>query len=136
MTKYSGSLDANILLRLLLNDLPEQHQAAVELLQLARDRLMVADTVIIEIAFVLERHYEFSRVAIAEAVTGIASLAELDCNRDLFAKALPLFTKNPKLSFEDCCLAAYADLNDAEPLWTFDQKLVKQTSSARLLQPK
>lgn len=133
MTTLSGSLDANVLLRLLLNDVPGQNMAATKLLQDAGGQFAVADTAVIEIVFVLERHYEFSRTQIAEAIEGLMSLPEINCNRGLFVAALPLFIKHSALSFEDCCLAKYAELNDAKPLWTFDQKLANQAASAKLV---
>ncbi len=133
MTMLSGSLDANVLLRLLLNDVPDQNMAATKLLRDADGQFAVADTAIIEVTFVLERHYEFTRAQIAEAIEGVMSLHEINCNRGLFVAALPLFTKHPALSFEDCCLAKYAELNNAKPLWTFDQKLASQATSAKLV---
>jgi predicted nucleic-acid-binding protein len=132
MAAFTGSLDANVLLRLLLNDIPDQHAAAARLLE-AGSQLAVADTAVIEIAFVLERHYRLTRPQISEAVEGLISLIEINCNRSLFTKALPLFVKCRGLSFEDCCLATYAELNDATPLWTFDQRLANQAPSARLV---
>jgi predicted nucleic-acid-binding protein len=133
MATFSGSLDANVLLRLLLNDLPDQHAAVEALFQKTFGQLTVADTAIIEVVFVLERHYELSRQAIADAIEGIMLLTEIHCNHMLFEKALPLFTKNSALSFEDCCLVGYAELSDAKPLWTFDRKLANQASSAKLV---
>ncbi len=133
MPQLSGSLDANILLRLLLNDVPAQHQAATKLLKEADSRFAVADTALIEVAFVLERNYQLNRSQIVEAIEGLMALAEINCNRILFETALPFFKPNPSLSFEDCCLAAYAELNDAVPLWTFDKKLSSQISSAKLI---
>jgi len=133
MATFAGSLDANVLLRLLLNDIPAQHEAVLKLLDSTANQLAVADTALIEVAFVLECYYEFTRSQIAEALDGIASLAELSCNRTLIAAALPLFVKYPSLSFEDCCLASYAELTDAKPLWTFDQKLARQAPAAKLL---
>jgi predicted nucleic-acid-binding protein len=57
----SGSLDTNVLLRLLLNDIPEQHESAKGLFKQAGGNLSVADTAIIELAFALHGHYDFSR---------------------------------------------------------------------------
>ncbi len=136
MPTSSGSLDANVLLRLLLNDVPDQHAAVESLFENSVGQFAVADTAVIEIVFVLERHYKFSRPAIADAVEGLMSLTGVTCNRALFEKALPLFTRNPGLSFEDCCLATYAELNNAKPLWTFDRKLANQIHAAKLLQSK
>jgi predicted nucleic-acid-binding protein len=133
MAASAGSLDANVLLRLLLNDIPAQHAAVEALFQKVRGQFAVADTAVIEVIFVLERHYTFPRLAIVEAIEGLLSLTEINANRALFKAALPLFAKYPSLSFEDCCLATYAELNNAKPLWTFDQKLAKQAPSAKLL---
>lgn len=133
MSIFAGSLDANVILRLLLNDLPRQHEAAVKLLQSTKQPYAAADTAIIEIAFVLERHYQFTRLQIQEALSGFMSIPQINCNRTLFTQALPLFVAHTGLSFEDCCLAVYARLNDAEPLWTFDKKLANQVSEAALV---
>lgn len=73
----SGSIDINVLLRLLLNDVPDQHLAAKELIEQAPHQFAVADTVIIEVVFVLERYYRFSRLNIAEAVDGLMKLEKL-----------------------------------------------------------
>lgn len=133
MTKFTGSLDTNVLLRLLLDDIPEQHTAAKKLIGQTTNQFAVADTVIIELVFALDRYYGFSRLQIAEAVDGLMKLKEINCNQVLFEEALPLFINHSGLSFEDCCLAIYAQLNEAEPLWTFDKKLANQVSRAKLL---
>ncbi len=133
MPSFEGSLDANIVLRLLLNDVPEQHAAAHALLRSAQGQFVVADTVIIEIAFVLCGAYAFTRDQAAEAINGLLSLAEVSCNNALFEKALPLFTNHPSLSFEDCCLSIYAELDSAIPLRTFDKKLANQAPNAQLV---
>lgn len=133
MSKYAGSLDTNTLLRLLLNDVPAQNELVVQLLESTSDLYRVEDTAIIEVVFVLERAYRFNRNEINEAVSDLIAMTQITCNQDLFAKALLLFTKNTQLSFEDCCLAVYAELNDAMPLWTFDQKLAKQASGVKLI---
>ena len=131
MSRLAGSLDANVLLRLLLNDVPDQHAAALSLLETSPAQFAVADTAVIEVAFVLERHYQFSRRQIREAIDGLLSLTELNCNRALFKSALSIFAKHASLSFEDCCLASYAVLNQAEPLWTFDRELAAKVSSVK-----
>ena len=133
MASFAGSLDANVLLRLLLNDVPEQHKAALELFNGATNQLVVADTAIIEAVFVLCRAYDFTRLQAVDAIEGLMKLPKLNLNRELFEIALPLFVKRSGLSFEDCCLATYAKLNSAGPLWTFDKKLAAQASNAKLV---
>lgn len=133
MTAFTGSLDTNALLRYLLNDLPEQTEAVFKLLDSKNGQFAVADIAIVEVVFVLGRHYGFSRHQIAEILEGLISFAQINCNQSLIEKALPLYVKHPALSFEDCCLAAYSELNNAEPLWTFDKKLANQVVSAQLI---
>ena len=128
-----GSLDANILLRLLLNDVADQHDAAVQLIQGSAGQLVISDIAILELVFVLGRHYDFTRAAVAEAVDGLMGLTQINCNRALFEKALPLFIKRPKLSFEDCCIATSATIDNAVPLWTFDRKLANQVPDVELV---
>jgi predicted nucleic-acid-binding protein len=129
----SGSLDTNVLLRLLLNDIPEQHQSVKRLLADTSNNFSVADIAIIELVFALQRHYGFTRQQVAEAVTGLTRLSVVNCNRSLFENVMPVFLEHTALSFEDCCLSTYAILNDAEPLWTFDKKLANQAASAELV---
>lgn len=131
--KLSGSLDTNALLRLLLNDIADQHQAVKKLLTTTSGQLAVADIAIVELVFVLERYYGFSRHQTNEAVTGLMQLRKINCNRVLFERALAAYLSHPALSFEDCCLSSYAYLNEAEPLWTFDKKLATQAISAKLI---
>lgn len=133
MARFTGSLDTNVVLRLLLNDIPEQHVAVKKLMEQATNQFAIADTVIIELVFSLDRHYGFSRLQIADAVDGLMKLKEINCNRALFEKALAIFIHHAGLSFEDCCLTVYAQLNDAEPLWTFDKKLANQASNVKLI---
>lgn len=70
---------------------------------------------------------------ITEAIEGLLALPSINCNRALFETVLPLWNEHPKLSFEDCCLAVYAELNQAQPLWTFDQKLAAQAVGCKLV---
>ena len=74
-----------------------------------------------------------NREHIGMAILGFMSLQQVNCNRMLFDRALMLFQSHPALSMEDCCLAVYAELNDAEPLYTFDKKLAKQSPTAQLV---
>ncbi len=133
MLSSAGSLDANVILRLLLNDVPQQHTAALKLLRNTRGQFIVADTAIIEVVFVLCAAYTFTREQAAEAIVGLMNLTEVNCNNALLESALPLFIDHPKLSFEDCCLSIYAELDSAVPLWTFDKKLAIQAPSAKLI---
>lgn len=122
----TGSLDANVLLRLLLEDLPEQHDAALALLT-GGGRFAVSDVALIEVAFVLGRAYGLTRAQQREAVLGLLDQPQIEGSRDVFAGALERYVVRPKLSLEDCYLVAAAEHHGYAPLWTFDRKLVSQS---------
>lgn len=133
MKNSSGSLDTNVILRLLLNDIPDQHLAVLNLFNDSSALFSVSDLAIVEVAFVLERYYELSRDQITEMIDGLGALSQINCNRALIERVLPIFLKNSKLSFEDCCLAVYAELNNALPLWTLDNKLASQVEGVSIV---
>lgn len=133
MAILAGSLDTNVVLRLILGDIPPQRAKAKALLGSTAGQFAAADTVFIEAAFVMEREYGMSRTQISELLDGFMGLKQINCNRLMFDKALSLYTKHASLSLEDCALTAYAELGDALPLYTFDKQLAKSTQSAKLL---
>jgi predicted nucleic-acid-binding protein len=133
VSKLAGSLDANALLRLLLNDIPSQSVAVTKLLSHAQNRYAIADLAIVEVEYALRTHYGFNREQIEDTLGALLSHPSIHTNTRLIQQVFTLYTTHPKLSFTDCCLAAYAEMNDATPLWTFDRKLAKQSSGAAQL---
>ncbi len=127
----NGSLDANVILRIILNDLPEQRVQALKMLD--QGYYHIADTAVVESAFVLQRNYHMDRQSIVQVLNGFLTRENLICNHHLFLQVFPMFVTHPALSFEDCCLAVYAELNKAVPLYTFDKNLAKQVAQAELV---
>lgn len=130
---FSGSLDANILLRFILGDVEGHYQAASDLLKRSEKQLAVADMAFVEVVFVMEKGYAMSRRDIAVALESIINISVINCNRSLLIKVIPEYLEKPALSFVDCCLAVYAELGGAEPLYTFDKKLANQLPNIKLL---
>ena len=126
MTHYAGSLDTNVLLRALLNDIPEQHLLAKKLIEKPGAKYLVSDTALIELVFVLDRHYGFTRAQIADALEGLTMHPQLSCSKRVFLNSAMVFTSHQSLSFEDCYLSECAKETGAIPLYTFDKKLAKQ----------
>jgi predicted nucleic-acid-binding protein len=127
------SLDTNILLRLVLNDVPEQGLKAQALLNEKARRFYVADLALTELVFVLEKLYRLSRAEIAELLDIILGIPQLILDRPLFRATVQLYLAHPALSIMDCCLVSAAAAHDAIPLWTFDKKLAHQCPNAREL---
>lgn len=133
MKHFAGSLDANIILRFMLRDIIDQYELVAKLLRSTQKQFAVADTALIEVAFVLAREYKMERQHIARAIEAFMLMPQINCNRALFDAALDYYERSPALTLEDCCLAVYATLSDATPLYTFDKKLARQASSTKLL---
>ena len=81
----------------------------------------------------MQNQYGLSREEIADGICRLLWFPGINYNKNLFDKVLPMYLEHPKMSFNDCCLAVYAELNEAEPLWTFDKALAKESGTAKLL---
>lgn len=125
----SGSLDTNILLRLALDDVPDQ-TILIEKLLLKGNTFAVADAALFEMVFVLEKVYRLPRTLVVENMHTVVRNKQFICNRALFERTLHFYLEHPKLSIVDCGLKIYAELNNASPLYTFDQALAKASLDA------
>lgn len=126
MSRLNGSLDANIIVRLLTNDIPVQYELAQKLITSGAE-FEVSDTVIIESIYALHEYYKVPRLLVKETLQALHTNKNLRINTLVFDEALVLFVKQPALSIEDCYLATLAKHNEALPLWTFDKKLAAQS---------
>ncbi len=127
-----ASLDTNIIVRLFISDNARQSQLADSCLE-RYDQLNLSDLAIIEAVFVLVKHYGLSRETAVHSMLQLLNHPKIVSNKALFKQALPHYASHPALSVEDCCLAVYAQLNNAAPLLTFDKKLANQLPHTDLL---
>lgn len=119
-----------------MNDVPDQRVLTLKLLHAPRAIHHIADMALAETMYVLEEHYYLEREDATERLSlFLARFSDcLNYNNNLMNKVFPFYLEHPKLSFYDCCLAVYAELNNAEPLWTFDKHLAKQHPNAKRLE--
>jgi predicted nucleic-acid-binding protein len=130
------SLDTNAVLRLLLNDAPEQYQAVLALLKREDIRYHIDDLAVAEVAYVTEALYEMDRETVATLLGVLFDEPSVTYNDDVFSKAIPFWVEHPKLSFYDSYLVWAAEIAGRTPYWTFDKKLAAQSNAARLIEPK
>lgn len=131
--KLRESLDTNVILRFILGDVPEQCLRMQDLLMRRGVAYDVSDLAITEAVYVMQSVYALSREKIIDGVRKLLWFPEINYNKALFDRVFPMYLQQPKLSFNDCCLVAYAALNEAEPLWTFDRALAKESGIAKLV---
>src|SRR2546429_9826330 len=118
-------IDTNILLDWLL-DRDEKRTKLIDKLLSSVKELQIPDIIIVELTFALEKVYELPRDIVAENVNKVIDEPVFNCNRALFRRALIDYATYPALSFVDCCLIHYAELQHATPVWTFVKKLDNQ----------
>lgn len=123
----SYHIDTNVLLRFLLNDIPEQADKVADFFHQAKTgklRLFTAQIVIFEIAFILEKYYHFSKEKIIIGIEGLLASSYLEVqDRTVFQEALEVY-KNKKIDFVDCFLVCKARETNST-LFTFDKNLSK-----------
>lgn len=130
--QHVATLDTNVVLRWLLDDIAEQ-TAAADALIASGVECVVPDAVIIETVFVLEKVMRLSRRTIVDSVETIVAVSTVKLDRSLWREALDDYLAHPKLSISDTYLGAHARQSRQLPLYTFDQKLAKQITGAALL---
>ena len=132
----TDSLDTNVVLRYILNDIPEQKQKAIKLLSSKNTKHFLSNQALVEVFFVLEKYYNVSRDKTVDVVSFFLTRFDdvLEYDNALTRIAIPLYLEHPKLSWADCALAAEAEINHHEPLMTFDKKLAKQAPQAKLVE--
>jgi len=105
-------VDTNVLLRHLLNDLPDQSPSAqtlfAELETGARDA-QVTGTIVFECVFVLQTHYGVPREAIRKRLLPILAFEHLMVpDREVYPAVFDLYVARKGLSFADCYHAVLA----------------------------
>lgn len=112
-------LDANVILRYLLGDIPDQAEKAKEAVMAGAS---TTTEVLAEVVYVLGGVYKADRSTIAEALESFIQEVEIP-NRAALQYALQLFCEK-KLDFVDCLLAGYHHMGGIDVM-TFDSKLQK-----------
>ena len=128
------ALDTNIVMRLLVRDDLSQAEAAERLLSglTPENRGFICREAIMELIWVLERVYEYSKTDIGEAVLELIASSDLEIE-SLEDVTLSLFRyMQGGADFADLMILAAADRQRATPLYTFDRKLAR-LDGARLL---
>jgi len=117
-----NSLDANVILRYVLNDLSAQSQKASRVITLSQ--CYISDVILTEVVYVLEKLYGYGRSDIAVLLKRLISLQTVMCNDGLLNNSIDLYTRKLQLSFSDCYAAVEAALS-GEALLSFDKDLIK-----------
>src|SRR3989338_9800213 len=101
----SSTLDANVFLRFLLDDIPSQAKEAANILIKAKSgklRIFVPQIIIFEILFALDKYYKFPKTEVTEKVGTLLATSYLNIeDRTVFQEALEIY-KSKNIDFVDC----------------------------------
>jgi predicted nucleic-acid-binding protein len=129
------TLDANVILRYLLNDDAVQSAKASKIMEMIQDERIVAysdPVTLAEVVWVLSTHYGISRDQI---VAGIVPLIKAPCfvlpDKDRYLNALRLFAST-SVHFGDACACAAALASSGGRIFSFDQKLSRLPGIQRI----
>lgn len=116
------SLDTNVIVRLVVGDVPA-HTAAASVLLESR-KCYVSDVVVAEAVYTLQRIYGLERSEITRMLLYIFRTSQVIYNSRLLDAVFEFYERRSSLSFVDCYAAMEAGIRDHE-LATFDKKLTK-----------
>lgn len=130
-----GSLDTNVLVRLLVHDDPAQTKAARQLVSQQMERselLFVPTTVALEVEWVLRSRYKFSKKDVLTAFSMVLASVELEFESEqALEQALVDYEEGPA-DLADYFHLALSRKRQALPFWTFDVRAARG-DGARLL---
>lgn len=113
-------IDANVILRYLLNDHPEMSRNAKAFI--ASGNAYAKPEIIAEVVYVLKSVYQIERNVIRNFIYSL--LQDISCSEaECILLAMDIY-KSISLDFVDCLLIAYHRINH-ENIFTFDKKLNK-----------
>ena len=128
-------LDTNLFLRHLTQDNAELSPRATALWRRIGTReagIELADTVVFETVFTLQRFYKLSRTNIRDGVLPLLTLrgARLP-NKGRYRRAFELYVTMPALSFADCYHVAFMESRSLTDLISFDRDLSRVPTITR-----
>jgi predicted nucleic acid-binding protein len=127
----SAFVDANILVRHLTGDPPEQGARATAFLAEA-DELLLADLVVAETVYVLESFDEVPRARVAELVRAIIAFpAIVVLDSVVLLRALEVY-ETDRLDFAEAYLVAQAERSGIGVIASFDRAIDRVTTVRRL----
>ena len=118
------ALDTNVLVRLLTRDDERQAEKVRVLFERHADQdaaFFVSDVVLAELAWTLERTYDFDRETVGSAFKALADNATLAFESREILRAAQLTFETTKAGFADCLIAAQSKAAGCSALLTFDK---------------
>lgn len=128
-------VDTNVLIRIFVDDNPQQRAVAQAFMRLrsADDPAFVSAVVVAEVSWVLTRMYDFSVLAVRDALEWLFESTNIVVeNHDLIRSAVAL-AADQNADVSDCIIAAIAADAGCTTTVTFDKPAAKRIPEMELL---
>lgn len=119
-------VDTNVILRYLLNDIPEQADEAAAIIESGAFTL---PEIIAEVIYVLIKLYNIPREEIESIILPIFDEISIE-NTDMITTAVSLYSET-KFDFVDCIIIARKKIL-GEDVFTFDKKLANRLKAEKI----
>ena len=110
-------IDANVILRYVLNDIPEMAKKSAEIV---RNGAFTTPEILAEVSYVLRKVYQMTREQSAETIKAVLNDVHTD-EKEILRYAMDLYASS-SLDFVDCVIVARHNIADI-PVFSFDKKL-------------
>jgi len=121
-------IDTNVFIRFFVRDNSQQAQGLARLIERARKGeliLHVIPVVVLEIVWVLERVYKWSRDEVAELIKALLNTPELKVHmKEVVTEAIGLY-QSKKVKFADAFIACWVRKEGGKVLFTYDKEIFK-----------
>lgn len=126
------ALDTNVIVRYLVNDDPQQAEASRALLDglTPGNPGFICREVVLEVGWVLERAYRFTRMQVAEVLMDLTASDSLVVEHADDVAAAAYRYRQSGVGFSDLMVLAAAERARATPLYTFDRRLARMEGTA------
>jgi len=118
------TIDANVILRYLTNDVPEQAKQVEELfnrVEVGNEDVFLPDIILADIIWILEKYYKQTREDIREWITAILSLQGLTfSDKKMALNALDIYVAK-KIDWSDASVAIQMLQRDITEIYSFDK---------------
>jgi predicted nucleic-acid-binding protein len=131
----AGSVDTNVLVRLVAQDDPEQAQAVDRLMARYAQRgdlLLVPTTVVLELEWVLRSRLGLSKAQFIATMSALLSMVELTFEMEDAVEQALADLEDGNADFGEYLHLAVSRQRGALPFWTFDRKAAKANGAQAL----
>ena len=119
-------IDANVILRYVLND---NEDMSMEAANIIKNGAMTLPEVLAEVAYVLKNVYKSERKDIVTVLINVLKEVKVE-HQDTICRAIEIFSET-NLDFVDCILIAYHEVEGME-IFSFDKKLNNRLKNGKM----